>query len=308
MDIASDIELRHLRYFTAVAEELHFGRAAARIGIAQPPLSQQIQRLERILGCALFDRKPRVALTEAGVSFLATARRALAQVEFGIEDARRAARGEVGPLSVGFVASAMLTPVPDILRAYRQQMPAVALRLVELSPSEELESLLDGTVDVAFVRERRADDLLVYEPAVREPFMALLPPGHPLAAESQLPVEALADEPFVHFARDVAPSLYDQVIELCRRAGFVPKVAQEVRQWLTHISLVQAGLGVALVPESVRKLRWGGVEYRPIESSPDAMIDLCSRAGAATPTVQAFVALARAIVSRQAMILADTGS
>ena len=298
MDIGSDIELRHLRYFLAVAEELHFGRAASRIGIAQPPLSQQIQRLERILGYPLFERKPRVALTEAGESFLGTARRALAQVERGIEEARRAGRGEVGPLSVGFVASAMLTIVPDILRAYRQQMPGVGLRLVELSPREELESVLDGSVDVAFVRERRADDLLVYEPAVREPFIALLPPGHRLAAESRIPEAELMDEPFVHFARDVAPSLFDQVIELCRRAGFVPKVVQEVRQWLTHISLVQAGLGVALVPESVLKLSWGGVEYRHLDSSTDAMIDLCYNRSNPSSTVQAFIELARPLVGR----------
>ena len=293
MDIARDIELRHLRYFLAVAEELHFGRAAVRIGIAQPPLSQQIQRLERILGYPLFLRKPRVALTEAGAVFLGTTRRILSHVESGVEDARRVGRGEIGPLSIGFAASAMLTSLPDFIREYHQGNPEVQLRLVELSPAEELESILDGTVDVGFVRERRADDLLVYELAVREPFMALLPPGHPLASLRTVSAGALADEPFVHFARDVAPSLYDQVIELCRRAGFLPKVAQEVREWLTHISLVQAGLGVSLVPESVQKLRWGGVEYRPLDSSPDAMIDLCYRPEDPSPTIGGFVTIAR---------------
>ena len=293
MDITSDIELRHLRYFVAVAEELHFGRAAARIGIAQPPLSQQIQRLERILGCDLFIRRPRVTLTPAGTVFLGTARRALAQVQHGIEQTGRAARGEVGPLTVGYVASAMMTVLPDILRAYRGALPDVTLRLVELNPAEELESVLDGSVDVAFVRERRPDNLLVYEPAVREPFLALLPPGHLLAERERIPPSALADEPFVHFARDVAPSLYDQVMELCRRAGFLPKVAQEVREWLTHISLVQAGLGVSLVPKSIEKLRWDGVQYRPLDSSPNAIIDLCFRKDESAPTLTGFLAVAR---------------
>jgi|SRR5687768_11005782 len=302
MDIAGDIELRHLRYFVAVAEELHFGRAAARIGIAQPPLSQQIQRLERILGYPLFTRKPRVALTEAGLTFLGAAKRVLSQVETGVEDARRAGRGEIGPLSVGFVASAMLTSAPDILRTYRERNPEVLLRLVALSPQEELESILDGTLDVAFVRERRPDDLLVYEAAVREPFMALLPPGHRLAAMEKVPAGALADEPFVHFAREVAPSLYDQVIELCRRAGFLPKVAQEVREWLTHISLVQAGLGVALVPESVQKLRWGGVEYRPLDSSSETMIDICYRRDEASPTLSGFLGVARELMQQSKSI------
>ena len=302
MNITPEIELRHLRYFVAVAEELHFGRAAARVGIAQPPLSQQIQRLERIVGHPLLTRRPRVALTEAGVSFLGVARRTLAQVQSGVEQTRRAGRGEVGRLGVGFVASAMLTALPDIIRAFRERHPEVELRLLELSPQEELDAILDGALDAGFVRERRADDLLVYEPAVREPFMALLPPGHALASLDRVPAASLADEPFVHFAREVAPSLYDEVIELCRRAGFLPKVAQEVHEWLTHISLVQAGLGVALVPESVRKLRWGGVEYRPLDSSQDAMIDLCYRPDDTSPTLAGFLAVARRLMESSAPV------
>jgi DNA-binding transcriptional LysR family regulator len=296
VDISSDLELRHLRYFVAVAEELHFGRAAARVGIAQPPLSQQIQRLERILGCPLLTRRPRVALTEAGSTLLGAARRTLAQVESGLDDARRAGRGETGPLAIGFVGSAMLTSLPDIIRAYREWNPEVQVRLRELNPAEELEAPLDGSVDVAFVREHRADGLLVYEPAVREPFTTLLPPGHRLAWQEAVNAEELSSEPFVHFARDVAPTLYDQVLDLCRNAGYTPKVAQEVREWMTHISLVQAGLGVAIVPESVQKLKWGGVEYRPLAGpagSFEAMIDLCYVPGEIKPTAARFLSVVR---------------
>ncbi len=287
------VELRHLRYFVAVAEELHFGRAAARLGMAQPPLSQQVARLEALVGHPLLERRPRVALTEAGRSLLAAAHRTLRQVEEGMEAARRAGRGEAGTLTVGFAASTMLTRVPGIFRAYRDRYPRVELRLRELSTATQMDALRAGLIDVGFLREPPPDDALVCEPVVREPFVAALPPGHPLAAGETLAVGALAREPFVLFPRGVAPTLYDQVIGLCHRAGFEPRQVQEAQEWLTIVGLVDAGLGVSLVPASFERLRWGGVAYRPL--SPDegrTTIAMCRRREAVAPTLQAFVSLA----------------
>ena len=284
------IELRHLRYFVAVAEELHFGRAALRLGIAQPPLSQQIARLEAMVGYPLFERRPRVALTEAGKVLLVSARRMLAQAEQGVDAARRAGRGESGVLTVGFAASAMLTALPEVFRSYRGHYPMVELRLRELSTTAQLDALRSGTIDVGFLREPVVDEALVAQPVVREPFVAVLPPGHPLAAHPHLSPSALADEPFVLFPREVAPTLYDQIIALCREVGFAPKQVQEAQEWLTIVSLVDAGLGVSLAPASFEKLRWGGVEYRPLH--PDGggtTISLCRRGEDPPPTLLAFV-------------------
>lgn len=298
LDIDAPLELRHLHYFLAVAEELHFGRAAARLGIEQPPLSQQIRRLEEMLGCRLFVRRPRVALTGAGEVLLGVARRTLAQVARGVEATRQAGRGETGTLAVGFAASAVLTRFPKLIRAYRERFPEVAIRLTELAPEAELQAIRDGVIDVGFVREQSVAEGLVYETWMQEPFVALLPPGHRLASEPAVAVEHLAGEPFVHFARDVAPSLYDQVATLCRGAGFVPRVVQEVREWLTHISLVEAGLGVSLVPASVEKLAWGGVSYRPLRHCAlQAAIALCYPREELHPTVNGFVALARQLAA-----------
>ncbi|HEX2202358.1 MAG TPA: LysR substrate-binding domain-containing protein [Longimicrobium sp.] len=288
------VDLRHLRYFAAVAEELHFGRAARRLGIAQPPLSQQIQRLEETLGCALFTRRPRVALTPAGEALLGVARRALAQVAQGLDATRRAGRGEAGTLTVGFAASTMLGVLPAVLRAYRERFPAVELRLRELSTSAQTEALRDGTIDVGFLREPGPDEALVCEPVLREPLVAVLPPGHPLGGRRSLPLATLAEEPFVHFPREVAPTLHDQVMALCRAAGFAPRVVQVAQEWLTIVGLVESGLGVSLAPASFRRLRWGGVRYVPL-SPPGSrtIVALCRARETISPTVDAFFAVAR---------------
>ena len=292
------VELRHLRYFAAVAEELHFGRAARRLGIAQPPLSQQIQRLEETLGCALFTRRPRVALTPAGEALLAVARRALAQVAQGLDATRRAGRGEAGTLTVGFAASTMLGVLPAVVGAYRERFPAVELRLRELSTGAQTEALRDGTIDVGFLREPWPHEALVREPLLREPLVAVLPPGHPLAARRRLPLSALAEEPFVHFPREVAPTLHDQLMALCRAAGFAPRVVQVAQEWLTIVGLVESGLGVSLAPASFRRLRWGGVRYLPL--SPRGMlttIALCRPRGVPSPTADNFLRVVREVVA-----------
>ena len=294
MQISATIELRHLRYFVTVAEELHFGRAARRLQMAQPPLSQQINRLEALVGYSLFERKPRVALTEPGKVLLAAARRILLQVEQGVDATRRAGRGETGTLTVGFAASAMLTALPDTFRAYRDRFPQVDLRLREMSTSAQLEALKAGIIDVGFVREPTLDESLVAEPVVREPFVVALPPDHPLRVHPRLPLGVLADEPFVLFPRFVAPTLYDQVIALCRSGGFHPRQVQEAQEWLTIVSLVDAGLGVSLVPASFQRLGWGGVSYRPLEPEGSrTTIALCRRGEEPSPALDAFVRVTR---------------
>ena len=298
MHITEGVELRHLRYFAAVAEELHFGRAARRLGIAQPPLSQQIAKLEEMLGCALFTRRPRVALTPAGEALLVTARRATAQVAAGVQAARRAGQGEAGVLTVGFAASVMLGPLPPVIRAFRARHPGVELQLRELSTTAQAEALGDGTIDVGFLREPAPAPEIVCEALVQEPFVGVLPPGHPLAERRSIGLAALADEPFVHFPRSVAPTLHDQVMALCRTAGFAPRVVQVAQEWLTIVGLVEAGLGVSLAPASFRRLRWGGVRYVPL--SPRGMlttIAVCRPRGAPSPAVENFLRVVREVVS-----------
>jgi DNA-binding transcriptional LysR family regulator len=288
------LELRHLRYFVVTAEELHFGRAAARLGIAQPALSQQVGRMEALLGCALFTRRPRVALTPAGLALLDTARRALAQVRQGVEATRRAGRGEAGVLTVGFAASVMLSVLPAVIRAYRERHPGVELRLREMSTSAQVQALRDGTIDVGFLREPWPDEAIFCEPVVREPYVAVLPPEHPLTGRPRIPLAELAGEPFVHFPREVAPTLHDQVMALCRAAGFAPRVVQVAQEWLTIVGLVESGLGVSLAPASFRRLRWGGVRYVPL--SPRGLLTtvaLCRPRGVVSPTVEGFVRVAR---------------
>jgi DNA-binding transcriptional LysR family regulator len=289
------IDIRQLRYFIAVAEELHFGRAALRLHMEQPPLSQQIQRMEKILGCRLFVRKPKVTLTEAGSTLLSVARRILSQVNRGIELTKQVGLGETGSLSIGFSASAMLGPLPGIIRAYREQYPEVVLSLEELSSEEETKSILDGQVDVGFIRERVSSESLRFEIITKEYFGVLLPANHQLAANTVLLPEALANESFVHFPRHISPTLFEQISVICQNAGFSPHTIQEAREWLTIISLVGAGLGVAIVPSSVGKIKLAGTTFVPLRSPVKPAIALSYIPESAKPTTIAFVEIAKQI-------------
>lgn len=291
------IELRHLRYFMAVAEELHFGRAAERMGIAQPALSQQIKSLEAITGYPLFERRPQVRLTPAGEALLEVARRTLSQVEEGLDLTRRTGRGEVGKITVGFAASILTTALPEILRTYREKFPAVELRLRELSSAMQIAALVEGSIDVGFVREAVEHHTdIICEPVLQEEFVVVLPPEHPLAKRRRLPLSDLAEEPFVHFPRAVAHALYDQIADACRRAGFRPRVVQEAQEWLTILGLVEAGLGVSLAPASFCRLRWGGVQYRPLGPPPEfTNVFVCWRSPMLLPTVLPLIEIVRRI-------------
>ncbi|MGV2899469.1 LysR family transcriptional regulator [Achromobacter sp. AGC78] len=275
------MELRHLRYFTAVAEELHFTRAAARLGIGQPPLSQQIQQLEREIGTPLFLRLPRgVDLTEAGAQFLEDARAILASADRAIDTARRLGRGERGAITVGFTASAVFHPyLPRAIRAYRDRYPDVRVTLTESNTISLLRGLRLGEVDVAFVRPPYLlDPEFESERVLDEPMLVALPPDHALSRLRSVPIAALADEDFVLYPRPIGAGLYDAIQSACQRAGFAPRVIQEAPQMASIVSLVAAGVGISVVPAAMRHMGAEGIEYRPIKGdAPHALLDMAYR-------------------------------
>ena len=225
------MELRHLHYFITVAEELHFSRAAQRLHISQPPLSQQIRDLEDELGVKLFERtKRQVHLTEAGKVFLELSYLVLAQLKQAIEATQQIGRGEVGRLAIGFVDSAMYTLLPGILRVFREQFPAVELRLHELTTAQQIQALYDKQVDVGIVRSAIIEPGLSVECLLPESLVLALPETHPLSAQTQVSLSTLADELFILFPAKMGPVFYEQIITICQQAGFRPKVAQEAVQ------------------------------------------------------------------------------
>ena len=264
--ISSDIELRHLRYFVAVAEELHFGRAAQTLGMAQPPLSQQIKRLEVRLGVALFRRNRRhVELTDIGAVLLDEARALLAHASRVNEAVRRAAAGTAGTVRMGFVGSAAHEVLPALLRRFREAVPDARVTLTELATTEQVTAIADGTMDAGLVRMPISSTDVATRPLVEEPLVIALPDFHPLAHRHRLPLAALADQPFVLFGRQLNPLFHDEVISACHDAGFSPDVVQEAGEMPTIVSLVAAGLGVSLVPASMERLRTDGVVYIPLQ-------------------------------------------
>lgn len=262
-----ELPLPQLHAFVVLAEELHFGHAAARLGIAQPPLSQQIRRLEDKVGHALFTRGPgRVTLTLVGSELLPAARRALTDLADGLAAARAVGSGQVGRLRIGFAASLALTVLPGLLRAFRDEFPDVHLDIHEMTTAPQIAALHDKTIDIGLLREPPADDTeLSFRTVLSEPFVAVLPSNHPLATQRTVQLAELADSPFVLLPRGVGPSLHDQIVGLCTAAGFTPHVVQHAVEWQTVCALVEAGLGVSLAPGSIRRLRLKGVAFRRIE-------------------------------------------
>jgi DNA-binding transcriptional LysR family regulator len=291
-----DIELRHLRYFVAVAEELHFGRAAQRLHLAQPPLSQQIRKLEEILGYSLFTRTSRsVRLTSAGEVFLERARRTLRNVQEDLDEARSIGRGEVGFLRVGFIGSSMLTSLPAMLGQYRRQYPKVHLQLSENFTSNLIQSLTKNTIDAAFLRDGDPTDGLYIEPLFSEPFVAVLPSNHPLAKRKAISAANLRDEPFVFFTPTAGTLAYSKTISLCEEHGFRPRVVQEAPQWLTILRLVGAGLGVSIAPACVAQIATPDIACRPLRgASVQSDIELAYRTTDDRAIVKSFRKIARA--------------
>lgn len=286
------IDLRKLRYFIAVAEELHFGRAAERLGMAQPPLTQQIQKLETALGCRLFSRKPRnTSLTEAGAVLLEEARRLLGGVAEAVERTRRAGRGETGHLTIGVPPSVMLSALPAVIRAYRRRFPEVKFTLRELSTSAIAEELAKGSLDIGFLRETQATALraeFVYE----EPLVAVLPATHPLAGSRRLTLRHLASEPFILFPRRLGEAFYNKLTSLCVEAGFTPQIVQEATQWQSVVTFVETGMGVSIAPACVARFRWKDVVYRPLPGL-STRVAACRRTGESSAAATAFLNLAK---------------
>ncbi len=290
-----ELALHQLYAFTVLAEELHFGHAAQRLGIAQPPLSQQIRRLEEKVGHPLFDRASgRVALTPAGRELLPSARRALDEIAEGLETARRVGNGEVGRIRIGFAASLALTILPVLLRAYRDRYPDVETEIHEMTTAPQISALHEQGIDIGLLREPPADPGLVAEPILSEKFVAVLPSGHPLAAERVVPLVALANEPFVLLPRATGPTLHDRILGLCRDAGFEPRIGQPAVEWQTVAALVEAGLGISLAPASIRRVRLGGVAYRAIKpNTARTTVAMCWRRDDRNPLIRRFLDVAR---------------
>jgi DNA-binding transcriptional LysR family regulator len=290
-----DIELRHLRYFVAVAEELHFGRAAERLHLAQPPLSQQIRKLEEILGYPLFVRTSRaVRLTAAGTVFLERARRTLRNVQEDLEEARSIGRGDEGTLRVGFIGSGMLTPLPTMLGTYRHLYPRVQLLLSESYTANIAASLARGTLDAGFLRDGGPIEGLHVESIFSEPYVAVLPSKHRLAGKSAISPADLRDEPFVFFTPTAGKLAYDKTMLLFEEYGFRPQVVQEAPQWLTILRLVAAGLGVSVGPACTRQIAVPGLVCPSLRGATvTSDLELAYREGEDRAVVAAFAAVAR---------------
>ncbi|QNM95019.1 LysR family transcriptional regulator [Chitinimonas koreensis] len=292
------MELRHLRYFVAVAEELHFTRAAERLHIGQPPLSQQIRALEDEIGAELFVRsKRRVALTEAGRAFLERARRILAEAAAAAEQARRIAGGEAGELRVGFTSSLPFTSLlPGVLHDFREAWPEVRLDLRELFTADQLDALLAGELDVGFVRftGREPPEGIVLREIHRDPLRVVLHAGHRLAGEAGLHMAQLREEGFVTYPRQLGTGLPALVRRLCAGAGFAPRVVQEAGEATTQIGLVAAGVGIAVLPSPLECVQMAGVRYLPLlDDGAHLSLAVAVRAGALPPRVAHFLAVLR---------------
>jgi DNA-binding transcriptional LysR family regulator len=260
-------DLRRLRYFVAVAEELHFGRAARRLNVSQPPLSVQIRTLEREIGTPLLIRtQRRVELTEAGRVLLDEARRLLDQAEAAVVHARRAAEGTVGRLAIGFVSTVDYSILPALVRRFRHKHPGISLKLLELTGDRQQALLQSGELDLGLSILPSPAAGLAKRPVFREPLIAAVPASHPLAGRRRTALRSLAAEPFIQFPRELAPGLYDLAIAACQKAGFTPHLAQEAIQMQTILGLVAAGLGVALVPRCMSKLQRPDVRYLALDA------------------------------------------
>jgi len=293
------MELRHLRYFVAVAEELHFTRAAERLGIKQPPLSSQIRQLEHEMGAPLFHRLTRgVELTEAGALLLIEARQILDQVEQTKAGVQSRARGETGHIHLGFAGATYFQPlVPAVIRAYREHYPSVVLSPEQSNTPQLVAGLRSGEIDIAFVRPPISDDEgLAIEPLVEEPMLIVLPASHPRAGDHSMPLEALARETLILFPRAIGPGLYDAVIASCQRAGFSPKLGQEAPQISAIVHMVAAGFGVSIVPQSIKQIHAEGIVFLGIDGdAPRTPISLAYRQDDHSTVVRNFVALVRRI-------------
>ncbi|MDJ0703868.1 MAG: LysR substrate-binding domain-containing protein [Leptolyngbyaceae cyanobacterium MO_188.B28] len=293
------MELRHLRYFVAVAEELHFGRAAERLHMAQQPLSRQIRNLELELGVSLFHRTKRtVRLTEAGKAFWEEAKKTLTQAEKAIVVAQRVGRGEAGHLQIGFTGPVLNSILPTIIRQFQDRFPDIHLQLKRLSTDEQVNALRDEEIQIGLLHPPIDAPFLTQEVIYQEPLIAAIPDIHPLAkqAPKQISVKDLASEPFILFPRRVGPILYDAIISFCQHAGFSPMVIQEAFPQQTILGLVASGLGVSLIHASVERIQQQGVVTKSlIEATPQLQSAIVWPASTSHPAILKLLEVIREI-------------
>jgi len=262
------MELRHLRYFVVLAEELHFGNAARRLHITQPPLSSSIRQLEESLGMRLFERDSRsVRLTAVGAAFLPEAIRAIAQAQATEEAGRALAAGKVGSLHIGFTSSMLYRGMPEILRSFSAKHPDVDVRLADLTVREQSDAIARRRIHGGFSTGQTVAEGLAGKPLADDAFVCCVPESHPVAARRKVRLSALAREDFIIFSRDITPSGYDHVVSMCVRAGFYPREKAHVRQWITAALLVSRGFGIAVVPASLKRAAIPNVKFIPLEDA-----------------------------------------
>ena len=260
------MELRHLRYFLTLADELHFGRAAQRLAISQPPLSVAIQQLEAEVGAPLFMRNSRgVQLTAAGQALVPAAQAAIDGAAQALHAARDAASGQVGRLSVGFAGTMLYRGLPQMLRRFQAEHARLQLTLRELSSSEQIVELQHARLDAGFAHVSHAPAGLAAQLVSSQPFVACVPAAHALARKRTLPLDALAPEPLALVSRSVSPDYHARIVGACQAAGFTPQPLHEMQHWLSVVSLVSQGLAVALVPAALQQAQLAGAAFVPVK-------------------------------------------
>ncbi|KVX93104.1 LysR family transcriptional regulator [Burkholderia ubonensis] len=292
------MELKQLRYFVAVADELHFGRAAKRLFISQPALSFDIRKFEDALGVQLFARTSKsVALTNAGEVLLGEARRLLLQAAEAERLTVRSASGYAGRLRVGFVHSMLYRGLPDAVRRFEADHPGVEIVLSEMNTQAQVQAIQRGQIDLGYAHWGHFPPEVNSTPIHAEPFVCCLPAGHPLARRRQVALAALADEPFILFPRDAAPHYHDLIIAQCVNAGFSPLIRHEARLWQTILSMIEFGMGVALVPRVLQQVKSDRLAFRPLKDAPleSRTLEL-KRSGSAEPVALRFAEYLRASI------------
>jgi DNA-binding transcriptional LysR family regulator len=300
------MELRHLRYFVAVAEELHFGHAAQRLNMSQQPLSRQIRDLEKEIQVILFHRTKRtVRLTEAGQVFLIEARKILQQTKQAVSLAQRTHQGEIGQLALGFTGPALNRMLPQIVRAFKSRHPQINLSLERLQTNEQVAALMSGQLQVGLLHPPISNNTLSLETIYQEPLAVFLPDNHPLATTlDAISIQDLANESFILFPRPVGSLLYDQIIQLCHQAGFNPNVVQEVMPQQTIAGLVAAGIGISLLHASAQEGMYAGVIIKSlIEPTPVLKLAVAWHPDTVSATLCAFLNIVREVASKQSEIL-----
>lgn len=295
------MEFRQLKYFIAVAEESSFSRAAERLHISQPPLSTQVMMLEKELGVQLLDRSNRgVSLTAAGAVFYEEMRAVLLRLEQGKTRAQQAGQGHVGAISIGFVSIADYGILPPALKEFRSRFPQVEVHLHELTTDAQIREMRLGRLDIGIALGPIREGDLSFEALTHEELMLAMPTGHRLAkAKGPSDLRAFSKEDFIIPPRDIAPGLYDLMISRCSASGFVPRITQQARQMQTVISLVGAGMGVALVPASVQNLKRTGVQYARLKgASPGIDIGLLTMPGTSDPLHDNFISTLKRVARR----------